>query len=87
MFGVLVRAIDVRDDDNAVVGCRNGTVTEIKLHSDSACLNVQNESHSDGEVWGLSVVDKDIIITTGDDNQIKTWSIGSRCNKTSAEIC
>ena len=36
------------------------------------------ESHSDGEVWGLSVADQDIVLTTCDDNKIKAWSISQR---------
>lgn len=36
------------------------------------------ESHSDGEVWGLSVVNNDVVVTSGDDNKIKTWSVSKR---------
>ena len=36
------------------------------------------DSHSDGEVWGLCVVDAETVITSGDDNQIKTWSVSNR---------
>jgi WD40 repeat protein len=32
------------------------------------------ESHSDGEVWGLAVVNNDVVVTSGDDNRIKAWS-------------
>ena len=31
------------------------------------------ESHSDGETWGLAV-SGDHIVTSGDDNKIKTWN-------------
>lgn len=33
------------------------------------------DSHYDGETWGLQIVDDDHIITSGDDNSIKVWSI------------
>jgi hypothetical protein len=33
------------------------------------------ESHSSGEVWGLAIVNKDVVATSGDDNKIKSWSI------------
>jgi WD40 repeat protein len=36
------------------------------------------ESHSDGEVWGLSIPNDDLILTTGDDNQVKAWSVSQR---------
>jgi len=36
------------------------------------------ESHSDGEVWGLAVVDSDTVLTSGDDNQIRAWSVSKR---------
>jgi len=35
-------------------------------------------SHSDGEVWGMSVPNDDIIITSADDNQILAWSTKQR---------
>ena len=36
------------------------------------------ESHSDGEVWGIAVINNDIVVTSGDDNKLKTWSISNR---------
>lgn len=36
------------------------------------------QSHSDGEVWGLGLTDSDIIVTSGDDNKIKSWNIKTR---------
>ena len=36
------------------------------------------QSHSDGEVWGLSVVNQDTLLTSGDDNQLKAWSVSQR---------
>ena len=36
------------------------------------------ESHSDGEVWGLAVIDSETILTSGDDNQIRAWSVSKR---------
>ena len=35
-------------------------------------------SHSDGEVWGMSVPNDDIIVTSADDNQILAWSTKAR---------
>lgn len=32
------------------------------------------QSHSDGEVWGLSVLNDDYVLKTGDDNQVLAWS-------------
>jgi WD40 repeat protein len=36
------------------------------------------ESHSDGEVWGLGLATADTVVTTGDDNKVKSWNINSR---------
>jgi WD40 repeat protein len=44
-------------------------------------------SHSDGEVWGLSVVDDCTVTTTGDDNRIMTWDINSRKCASIGTIC
>jgi WD40 repeat protein len=73
--GVLIRAIDVLGS-NAIVGCRNGNIYQVDLNSQSK--QVIMESHSDGEVWGLAVVDQDTVVTSGDDNQLKTWSVSKR---------
>lgn len=45
------------------------------------------ESHSDGEVWGLAVVNEDLLVTSGDDNKLKTWSISQRKCIARGEIC
>ena len=73
--GILIRAIDVIGT-NALVGCRNGNIYQVDLNTQSK--QVIMESHSDGEVWGLAVVDQDTVVTTGDDNQIKAWSVSKR---------
>jgi WD40 repeat protein len=54
--GVLIRAIDVMGT-NALVGCRDGTIYQVDLNTSSKKAIM--ESHCDGEVWGLSVVNSD----------------------------
>lgn len=44
------------------------------------------ESHSDGEVWGLSISDP-YIFTTGDDNKIKVWNTNSRTCIANGTVC
>lgn len=73
--GILIRAIDVMGS-KAVVGLRDGTIYELDLSSGSKKMIM--ESHSDGEVWGISVINNDIVVTSGDDNKLKTWSISKR---------
>ena len=70
--GILVRAIDVAGG-NAVVGMRDGTIYQIDLTSGSKQAIM--ESHSDGEVWGLEVVNNDFVLTTADDNRVKVWDV------------
>lgn len=36
------------------------------------------EGHSDGEVWGLAPSDATHVVTSGDDNKIKTWNTSTR---------
>lgn len=36
------------------------------------------DSHCEGEVWGLAVVDDDHVVTSGDDNMLKVWNISQR---------
>lgn len=45
------------------------------------------ESHSNGEVWGLAVVNEDLVVTSGDDNKIKTWSVSQRKCIARGDIC
>lgn len=72
---VLIRAIDV-NAGKALVGLRDGTIFHVDLASGSK--NAIMESHSDGEVWGLAPADDNHVITTADDNKIKTWNIATR---------
>lgn len=45
------------------------------------------ESHSDGEVWGLSVVDQNTVVTSGDDNKIKAWNVQQNKCMATGTIC
>jgi WD40 repeat protein len=45
------------------------------------------ESHFSGEVWGLAVINNDQVVTSGDDNQLKTWSISQRKCIARGTIC
>lgn len=36
------------------------------------------ESHCDGEVWGLDVTTPGVVVTTGDDNSVRSWDIAAR---------
>ena len=75
-FGnVLIRAIDVTGI-TALVGLRDGSIYQVDLSKNTK--KVIMESHSDGEVWGLSIPNDDLVLTSGDDNQIRAWSISQR---------
>jgi WD40 repeat protein len=73
--GVLIRAIDVMGQ-KALVGLRDGTIYEVEMGS--GAKKAIMESHCDGEVWGLAPADDTHVVTSGDDNKIKTWNIASR---------
>jgi WD40 repeat protein len=69
------RALDLHRD-NILVGTRDGSITEIKSDGTKTVLM---ESHNDGEVWGLAVDStNNLVVSAGDDNQIKVWSIQQR---------
>jgi len=82
--GVLIRAIDVYNGQ-ALVGLRNGTINVVDLASGGQRQIM--ESHSDGETWGITIVDADTIVTSGDDNRIKAWSVSSRTCMGRGTIC
>lgn len=73
--GVLIRAIDVMGS-KGLVGLRDGTIYEVDIASGNKKAIM--ESHSDGEVWGLASADDTHIVTSGDDNKIKSWNISTR---------
>ena len=67
-------------DGNLVVGLRSGSIVECNLESEEQTTVMQG--HNDGEVWGLDMANG-MVITTGDDNQVKTWDPSSRtCTST-----
>lgn len=68
-----------------LVGLRDGTIYDVDIASQSK--NIIMESHSDGEVWGLAVVNNDVVVTSGDDNKIKTWSTSARQCIARGQIC
>lgn len=56
-----------------LVGLRNGTILEVPLaaqESESQEPRILQQSHFEGETWGLAVTEDDKIITCGDDNRI-----------------
>jgi WD40 repeat protein len=51
-----------------VLGCRNGSIILINLEDGSR--NQLMKSHSEGELWGLSVIETNGVMTSGDDNKM-----------------
>ena len=72
--GSLIRAIDFRDG-NILVGDFDGRIMEVS--PDDEVRTLMN-SHSEGETWGLDLLDDGRIITSGDDNKVMVWSLDER---------
>lgn len=81
-FGSLVRAIDVNGGE-MVVGLRNGNI--VRCAEDGSGQRAVMESHSDGEVWGLSVTGT-TVVTTCDDNKIKVYDTEKRAAVATGKI-
>lgn len=81
--GHLVRSIDMKGS-NILCGLRNGTILEI---NDKGKQNEIMKSHSDGEAWGLGIAGDDCFVTSGDDNQLFSWSIKDRKAIACGEVC
>lgn len=75
-FGNPVRAVDCFNE-KLVVGLRNGTIYHCDL-GDFDNKQAIMHSHCEGEVWGLDVKYPETVITSGDDNQIISWSVTKR---------
>ena len=60
-----------------VAGCSNGSIYTFTIEDkkvDERKIKELMASHSDGEVWGLDLIDN-LAITSGDDNKIIVWDI------------
>jgi len=73
-MGGPIRAVDMLSKI-AIIEMRDGTIYQVELESSSQ--KVIMESHSDGEVWGLTCFEN-YAATTGDDNKMKVWNFKKR---------
>lgn len=74
------RSIDLFNG-NLLVGLRNGSILEFKdaMTSDSPTENTLMQSHFEGEVWGLEVIQgQNKVITSGDDNKFMMYDFVTR---------
>lgn len=70
------RSVDLFNG-NLLVGLRNGTIVEFQnaLTAENATEKALMQSHFEGEVWGIDLIeDGKKIITSGDDNQWKEFN-------------
>jgi WD40 repeat protein len=77
-----IRAIDV-SGSKLIVGLLNGDIVEVNGDDQNRVM----ESHSKGEAWGLAPIGDDEFVTSGDDNQLKVWSVSDRKAISRGEIC
>ena len=70
-----VRSIDLLNG-NFLVGLKNGSICEFKnvLEGEETKENTLLQSHFEGELWGLEVVDETHVLTCGDDNRIMLFN-------------
>ena len=79
----LVRAID-SSGGNILAGLINGKIIGIDGSDNTKTVM---EGHSMGEAWGLAPISSDEFVTSGDDNQVLFWSIGSKKCTGSTIVC
>ena len=66
---------------NLLVGLRNGSIVEFKeaLTAENVSEKILMQSHFEGEVWGLELIESENkVITCGDDNQFKEYNYGDK---------
>jgi len=68
------RALDMLGD-TVLCGMRNGSIVELGMET-----VVFMESHSDGEIWGLTThpTRPELVLSTCDDNKLKVWDMDQR---------
>ena len=72
-------------DSFAICGMKNGCIVRIELESQN--VEKKFESHCEGELWGLDVINDNQVVTSCDDNQIKTWDLGSKKCIANGTVC
>jgi len=65
------RAIDLKDG-KLLVGFRNGSIVEYP-NTTAMQGKVLMNSHCNGEVWGLDLLDN-VVMTSADDNRVCLWN-------------
>jgi WD40 repeat protein len=77
----LVRSVDLLGS-TILAGMRSGHIYKIDGGSPVCVM----ESHNEGEVWGLAVGSDGVLVSSGDDNQVKSWDYTARVPLKSAII-
>ena len=70
------RSVDLFNG-NLLVGLRNGSILEFKeaLTAEAPSEKILMQSHFEGEVWGLELIESEKkLLTCGDDNQFKEYN-------------
>eukprot|EP00826_Nyctotherus_ovalis_P027435 TRINITY_DN2144_c0_g1_i1.p1 TRINITY_DN2144_c0_g1~~TRINITY_DN2144_c0_g1_i1.p1 ORF type:complete len:623 (+),score=103.27 TRINITY_DN2144_c0_g1_i1:409-2277(+) len=82
-FGGVVVAVDyLEKPERLLVGLLNGKIIEVQIDQDNY-YNILMESHGDGHVTALDVIE-DNVVTAGEDNKVIVWNtIDRRCFVTS----
>ena len=73
-----VRALDVNEDEDLVLGLKNGCIKIKKLKDSTKTETVFLKSHSTGSIGGLDFIPECRAITTGEDNKILLWNLRSK---------
>ena len=73
-----VRALDVNEDENLVLGLKNGNIKIKKLKDSTKTETIFLKSHSMGSIGGLDFIPECRAITTGEDNKILLWNLRSK---------
>ena len=66
---------------NLIIGLRNGSIMEFKnILDDKAEDNGKTlmQSHFEGEVWGLTLVGNNKVLTCGDDNRVMLFNLDTK---------
>jgi len=84
--GAVVRAVDGNYSSGVfTAGLLNGKIVKVDFNKNQT--KIIQDTHYDGEVWGLSTTTSSTCITSCDDNQIKVWDIKQRKLIGNGTIC
>ena len=82
----IVKSLDVNDDENILMGLKNGQIIIKHMKDQIKREELFIESHSEGQIGGLVFVPENRVLTSGLDNKILLYNLRSKKCESTGQI-